>query len=178
MRRLKAGEVKPNPGHYAIAEMEQRVKNFTLMTQNVDGLHQRAGSQCVIELHGNITRTRCVNGCGIFTQWNDVTNGIPICPNCGANLRPDVVWFGESLPSNEMAVAVQAASTCQAFFSIGTSGLVQPAASLPVVAKQAGAALVEINTEETPLTPSVDYFFQGKAGEVIPYLVNQVWGAT
>jgi len=178
MRRLKTGEVQPNPGHLALAEMEHRVPNFTLITQNVDGLHQRAGSRCVIELHGNITRTRCLKGCGIFTQWDDVVNGVPICPNCGAKLRPDVVWFGEAIPSDEMAAAVQAASTCTAFFSIGTSGLVQPAASLPLLAKQVGATLVEINTEETPLTPSVNYYFRGKSGEILPELVKQVWGTT
>ncbi len=176
MRRLKAGEVQPNPGHLALAEIERKVPAFSLITQNVDGLHQKAGSGCVIELHGNVTRTRCSKGCGVFTDWEPVSVGVPVCPNCGANLRPDVVWFGEMLPSDELATAVQAARTCAIMFSVGTSGIVQPAAALPLVAKQAGAVLVEVNTEETPLTPSVDYFFQGRSGEILPELVNAVWG--
>jgi NAD-dependent deacetylase len=175
MRRLKAGEVRPNAGHLALAEINRRVPRFTLITQNVDGLHQRAGSPDVIELHGNITRVRCTHGCGVFTEWSDVQEGVPLCPNCGAKLRPDVVWFGEMLPQAELQAAVEAARSCQVFFSIGTSSLVQPAASLSLMAKQAGAALVEINPESTPLTPYVDYFLQGKSGEILPELVKQVW---
>jgi NAD-dependent deacetylase len=178
MRRLKTGEVQPNPGHLALAEFERKVPTFSLVTQNVDGLHQRAGSRCVIELHGNITRTRCSKGCGVFTQWEDVPKAVPTCPKCGAKLRPDVVWFGEMLPSDELATAIQAARTSNAFFSIGTSGVVQPAATLPLLAKQAGGVLVEINTEETPLTVSVDYYIQGKSGEILPELVKQVWGTS
>jgi NAD-dependent deacetylase len=177
MRRLKAGDVQPNPGHLALAEMERRIPSFSLITQNVDGLHQRAGSWCVIELHGNITRIRCSKGCGTYVEWEETSGGVPVCPKCGASLRPDVVWFGEMLPSDELATAVQAARTCSTFFSIGTSGIVQPAATLPLVAKQAGAVLVEVNVEETPLTPSVDYFFQGKSGEILPELVKTVWGS-
>jgi NAD-dependent deacetylase len=175
MRRLKTGEVQPNSGHAALAEMERRVPHFTLITQNVDGLHQRAGSSGVIELHGNITRVRCTRTCGVFTEWEDVPGGVPACPKCGANLRPDVVWFGEMLPQAELNAAVEAARTCQAFFSMGTSGLVQPAASLALMAKQKGAIVVEINAEATPLTASADYFLQGKSGEILPELVTQVW---
>jgi len=176
MRRLKAGEVKPNPGHLALAEMSRRVPGFTLITQNVDGLHQRAGSQDVIELHGNITRVRCTSGCGVFAEWKDVLGQVPLCPTCGSKLRPDVVWFGEMLPHAELQAAVQAAESCQVFFSIGTSALVQPAASLGLMAKRAGAVLVEINPEDTPLTSQVDYFLQGKSGQILPELVRQVWG--
>ena len=175
-RRLKAGEVQPNAGHLALAEMERHVPHFTLVTQNVDGLHQSAGSENVVELHGNITRVKCSHGCGVFSEWEEIQGKAPTCPACGAKLRPDVVWFGEMLPGDELATAVQATRTCAVFFSIGTSGLVQPAAALPLLAKQTGAVLVEINTELTPLTPSVDYFFQGKAGEILPELVRAVWG--
>ncbi len=176
MRRLKAGQVKPNPGHIALMEMGQHVPHFTLITQNVDGLHQQAGSAGVIELHGNITRVKCSNDCGVFTQWEDHPGHIPVCPKCGANLRPDVVWFGEMLPAVELEAAMEAARTCQVFFSIGTSGLVQPAASLAKVAAQSGAIVVEVNPEETPLTASVDHFLQGKSGEILPELVKVVWG--
>ena len=175
MRRLKAGEVNPNPGHLALAEMGRKVPRFTLVTQNVDGLHQRAGSREVIELHGNITRVRCKNGCRVFTEWTDVPGEVPLCPNCGAKLRPDVVWFGEMLPQAELQAAVEAAKSCQVFYSIGTSAVVQPAASLAWVAKQAGAVLVEINPENTPLTPLADFFLRGKSGEILPELVRQVW---
>jgi NAD-dependent deacetylase len=175
MRRLKTGEVQPNPGHVALAEMGRRLNHFTLITQNVDGLHQRAGSTGVIELHGNITRVRCTRACGVFTEWEDVPGSIPACPKCGAKLRPDVVWFGEMLPHAELNAAMQAARTCQAFFSIGTSGLVQPAASLAFMAKQKGAIVVEINAEVTPLTDSADYFLQGKSGEILPELVRRIW---
>lgn len=175
MRRLKAREVNPNAGHLALAEMGRKVPHFSLITQNVDGLHQRAGSKGVIELHGNITRVRCTEGCGVFTEWEDLESEVPICPRCGARLRPDVVWFGEMLPPAELQAAVEAARTCQVFFSIGTSALVQPAASLPWVARQAGAILVEINPDVTPLTSHVDHFLQGKSGEILPELVLQVW---
>jgi len=176
MRRLKAGEVKPNPGHCALAEMGRRVAHFTLITQNVDGLHQRAGSEGVIELHGNITRVKCSRGCGVFTEWDDAPGSVSTCPKCGANLRPDVVWFGEMLPPRELETAMAAARACQVFFSIGTSALVQPAASLAYTAKQHGAAVVEVNAEVTPLTASADYFLQGKSGEILPELVKWVWG--
>ncbi len=176
VRRLKGGEVQPNPGHLALAEMGRRVPHFSLITQNVDGLHQRAGSEGVIELHGNITRVKCSHGCGVFTEWDNASGSVPTCPKCGANLRPDVVWFGEMLPQDVLEAALEAARNCQVFFSIGTSGLVQPAASLAFLAKQRGAAVVEVNAEATPLTPSADYFLLGKSGEILPELVQQVWG--
>jgi NAD-dependent deacetylase len=175
MRRLKAGDVIPNVGHIALAQMALRIPHFTLMTQNVDGLHQKAGSESVIELHGNITRSKCSHGCGLFSEWEDVPGKVPVCPRCGAILRPDVVWFGERLPRNELEAALEAARTCQVFFSIGTSGLVQPVASLARLAKQHGSVVVEINTEETPLTTSADFFFQGRSGEILPEFIRQVW---
>ncbi len=176
MRRLKAGEVKPNPGHFALVEMGQHVPHFTLVTQNVDGLHQRAGSTDLIELHGNITRVKCSRGCGVYLEWDNEPGVVPTCPDCGAYLRPDVVWFGEILPREAFKAALEAARSCQVFFSIGTSGLVEPAASLARLAGQRGAIVVEVNIEETPLTTSADYFLQGKSGEILPLLVKASWG--
>lgn len=175
VRRLKACEVEPNPGHLALAEMEKRVEQFALITQNVDGLHTRAGNRNVLELHGNITRVKCSRNCGIITEWEEISGRPPACPKCGAKLRPDVVWFGEMLPQEILKSAMQAARMCDVFLSIGTSALVQPAASLPIMAKQNGAMIVEINLEVTPLTPLVDHFLRGKAGEVLPELVRTVW---
>jgi NAD-dependent deacetylase len=175
MRRLKAREVKPNPGHFALAEMGKHIPHFTLITQNVDGLHQKAGSMDVIELHGNITRIKCSHGCGVYSEWEDIPGCVPVCPTCGTKLRPDVVWFGEALPWSGLETAREAAQTCQVFFSIGTSSLVQPAASLARLAKHHGAIVVEVNTEETPLTTSVDIFLRGKSGEILPELVRQTW---
>ncbi len=166
----------PNAGHYALAEMEKRVPKFTLITQNVDGLHRMAGSQNVLELHGNIQRVRC-SKCGTFAEtWDDDSESVPRCAACGGMLRPDVVWFGEPLPRSELEAAVEAARGCQVFLSIGTSGIVQPAAALPFAAKNKGAVVVEINLEATPLTRKADFFLQGKSGEVLPELVKAVWG--
>jgi len=178
-RREIVAQAKPNPGHYALAEMEQRLPGFTLVTQNVDGLHQRAGSGQrfpVIELHGNIQRTRCFEQHHSIQTWEDTGEIPPRCPRCGGLLRPDVVWFGESLPPQALEAAVSATRISQVFFSIGTSGLVQPAASLALAARERGAVVVEINAEPTPLTPQVDFFFAGKAGEILPALRRAVWG--
>jgi NAD-dependent deacetylase len=170
--------VRPNAGHYALVEMEKKIDGFTLITQNVDGLHRMAGSKNILELHGNILRVRC-SECGGFTEsWGDDTESVPLCGKCNGKLRPDVVWFGESLPREELEMAVNASRTCRVFFSIGTSGIVQPAAALAHAARNNGAVLVEINPETTPLTPKVDFAFHGKSGEILPALVNEVWQKT
>ena len=175
-RREAVKGVRPNPGHYALAEIERRVSHFTLITQNVDGLHRMAGSQNVLELHGNIQRVRCAE-CYTFTEtWGDDTESVPQCEKCGGLLRPDVVWFGESLPRDQLEAAVEAARSCAVFFSIGTSGVVQPAAALAFAAHNRGAVVVEINAEPTPLTAKADYAFHGKSGEILPQLVESVWG--
>lgn len=174
-RREAVKAVRPNPGHYALAEIEKRIPSFTLITQNVDGLHRMAGSQNVLELHGNIQRVRC-SECYTFTEtWGDDTESVPQCSVCGGLLRPDVVWFGEALPRDQLEAAVEAARSCDIFFSIGTSGVVQPAASLAHAARNRGATVVEINAEPTPLTPKVDYVFHGKSGEILPELVKAIW---
>ena len=174
-RREAIKGVRPNPGHYALVEMEKLVPEFTLITQNVDGLHRFAGSQNVLELHGNIQKVRC-SQCGLFTEtWVDDPDSVPTCSSCGGLLRPDVVWFGEPLPRGELETAVKASRACQVFFSIGTSGVVQPAASLAHAARNNGSVVVEINAEPTPLTPKVDFAFHGKSGELLPDLVKAVW---
>src|SRR5258706_2567602 len=175
-RREAVKGVRPNAGHYALAEIEKYISEFTIITQNVDGLHRMAGNQNVLELHGNIQRVRC-SECYTFTEtWGDDTESVPQCEVCGGLLRPDVVWFGEALPRDRLEAAVEAARTCESFFSIGTSGVVQPAASLAYAARNRGAVVVEINAEATPLTSKADYFLQGKSGEILPELVKAVWG--
>lgn len=175
-RREAIKGVRPNPGHYALVEMEKRSPEFTLITQNVDGLHRFAGSKNVYELHGNIQRVRC-SQCGTFTEtWGDDSESVPVCEKCGGLLRPDVVWFGEALPREELEAAVRASRACQVFFSIGTSGVVQPAASLAHAARNNGSVVVEINAEPTPLTPKTDFAFHDKSGEILPDLVKAVWG--
>jgi NAD-dependent deacetylase len=177
-RREAVKGVRPNPGHYALAEIERQVPEFTLITQNVDGLHRMAGSTNLLELHGNIQRVRCAE-CHTFTEiWDDDTESVPRCRECGGLLRPDVVWFGESLPRDQLEAAVEAARSCEVFFSIGTSGVVQPAASLAFAARNRGAVIVEINAESTPLTHKADHVLHGRSGEILPRLAEAVWSAS
>ena len=174
-RREAVKGVRPNPGHYALVEMEKYAPEFTLITQNVDGLHRMAGNQNVLELHGNIQRVRCADCYMVPETWEDETDSVPRCKKCGGLLRPDVVWFGESLPRDQLEAAVRAARSCEVFFSIGTSGVVQPAASLAFAAHHRGAVVVEINAEPTPLTSKADFALHGKSGEILPHLVEAVW---
>ncbi len=169
-RRQLVAEAKPNPAHCALANMESLFPEFHLITQNVDGLHQSAGSRQVIELHGNITRTRCHNERTIISEWQDQGDVPPRCPNCGGLLRPDVVWFEEPLPAPEVEAAFRASVGCDVFLSIGTSGRVYPAAMLPLEALRGGATVVEINPQPTPHTARVHFALTGPAGEVLPEL--------
>jgi len=173
-RRGLVANAGPNPGHLALVQLEQRVPQFTLITQNVDSLHHRAGSQTVIELHGNITRTICSTERVVIDTWPETDDLPPRCPRCNSYLRPDVVWFGESLPQQALATAFAAAEQCDLFLSIGTSALVQPAASLPVMALERGAVVVEINPDSTPLTPHVTYALPGQAGQILPALADSL----
>ena len=175
-RRELVRKAAPNPGHEALAEMERLVSEFVLITQNVDGLHRQAGSQKVIELHGNIQRSKCSHEDEVVEPREDDTGVPPSCPCCGAFLRPDVVWFGEMLLADALEEAFHAAQSCDLFLSAGTSGLVQPAASLPFEALRHGAVIVEINPNDTPLTRHASYALRGGAGEVLPALVNSACG--
>jgi NAD-dependent deacetylase len=175
-RRGLVSEAEPNPGHFALAEMETLVPELTLITQNVDGFHLQAGSHRVLELHGSIMRNKCFAEDVVVESWVDDGQVPPRCPNCGSPLRPDVVWFGESLPQGVLDRAIRASTRAEVFLSIGTSSLVQPAASLPMYARQGGALLVEINPDETPLSREVDIRIPFPSGEALPALVRQVWG--
>ena len=174
-RRELVEKAAPNPGHEALAELERHVPSFALITQNVDGLHRQAGSRNVIELHGNIRRSKCSRESVVVEPREDDTGVPPSCPRCGAFLRPDVVWFGEALPASAFVEAFAAARSCDFFFSVGTFGLVQPAASLPFEALRYGAVVVEVNPNETPLTRHATYVLQGLAGEVLPVLVKTAY---
>jgi len=173
-RRQLVADVKPNPAHLALVELAERFPEFQLITQNVDGLHQRVGSRNVIELHGNITRTKCFEENTIVTEWPDRGDIPPKCPRCGGLLRPDVVWFEEALPEVEMDLATRASISCDVFLSIGTSSLVYPAAGLPIAAMRRGATLVEINPQPTPLTAQAQFVLSGPAGVVLPELVKHL----
>jgi NAD-dependent deacetylase len=177
-RRRLVSEAEPNPAHRALAELEGMVPEFTLVTQNVDGLHQRAGSWSVIELHGNILRSKC-SWEGVIVEPEDHDESVPpVCPGCGASLRPDVVWFGELLPAAAMEAASEAARGCDVFLSVGTSSLVYPAAALPYEALENGATVVEVNPSETPLTGQADHALRGRAGEVLPDLLRLAFSSS
>ena len=173
-RRTLMGEVKPNPGHYALSELEKIAENFTLITQNVDGLHHMAGTEQILELHGNIYRNKCVGCDSQFSEEDIDPDNIPVCPKCGGKIRPDVVWFGEMLDPDVIQEAYHRSEQADIFLSVGTSAVIHPAASLPVVAKQYQATLVEINPEPTPLTDLADFSFTAKSGEFLPELVSRL----
>ncbi len=176
-RRAVAEEKAPNPGHRALVTLAGLVPAFTLITQNVDNLHQRAGSRDVVELHGNLTRSYCVD-CRRPAEEADVAlldEGKPArCPGCGGLLRPDVVWFGELLPVRAVEQAEAAAQEADVFLSIGTSAVVYPAARLPVTAGEHGAYVAEVNIERSAIAPYLDEVVLGPAGRVLPRLVAAV----
>ena len=170
-RRGILANVKPNAGHSAIAELERLTQRFMLITQNVDGLHQQAGSERVLEIHGSIWRLQCTQ-CG--KAWLDRTvplNLLPRC-ECGGLARPGVVWFGENLNPEVWRAAERATHASDVFLVVGTSALVYPAAGLVPLARSAGAKIIEVNLEPTPLSGLVDYAVTGPAGEILPRLVG------
>jgi NAD-dependent deacetylase len=175
-RRELVARAAPNPAHLALAELERRVPQLMLITQNVDGLHQQAGSRNVVELHGNIARTKCFQEDALVENWQATGEVPPRCPRCGGPLRPDVVWFGERLPEAALLAAQEAALHCDLFFSIGTSGVVEPAASLPFMALKHGAAVVIVNPETRPSPGPTLYGLSGPAGIVLPALLRTAWG--
>lgn len=173
-RRQLIAEAKPHTGHYALVAMEQHVPGFALITQNVDGMHQRAGNANVIELHGSIARTVRFEDKAVVEEW-DESQIPPRCPHTGQLLRPDVVWFGEALPHDAFEAATSLSVTCDLFLSVGTSALVQPAASLPELARKLGTTVAIINPDVTYLAEEGYYRLPGKAGEVLPALVKRAW---
>ena len=174
-RRRIIETIRPNAGHYALAQMEKHHESFVVITQNVDNLHIRAGSTKVYELHGNITRNYCID-CGKTVNDENILDSkkVPRC-SCGGMVRPDVVWFGELLPEKAWNAGVNAAENADIFFAIGTSAVVYPAASIPQIAKRAGAYVVEINLERTDLSPFADEVLLGKSGEILPRLVEETY---
>ena len=183
-RRTIVRRARPNEAHLAIAVMAKAVSRFSLVTQNVDDLHERAGSVSVIHLHGELERPYCET-CGSpyeFPKENpvEVFEGRriepPRCLACAGRIRPGVVWFGEALPARAWDAAVSAATHCDAFLTVGTSSIVQPAASLTEIAKLAGAVTIQVNPSPTELDGHVTHTLCGRAGTVLPLLVADVWG--
>ena len=171
--------VQPNPAHYALAELEHMVPRVVVITQNIDGLHRLAGSSEVVALHGNLHQFKCAADCqGNPTlidvpNWQDLASPPP-CPHCGALVRPDVVWFGEVLPGAALERAVEAAQLADVMLVIGTSGLVNPAAQLPGLAKDSGAVLIDINPAQDEIAAHADLFIQAAAGIALPHIVQAI----
>ncbi len=181
-RRSLVRAAQPNPGHLALAELERLLPFVVIITQNVDDLHQRAGSSDIISLHGAIMRSRCFDNCRGNPTLIDLSAlpraeahaSPPHCPYCGAWVRPDVVWFGESLPEAALRRAMSLAEQADVMLVVGTSGVVQPAASLPFVAKEHGAAVIEVNPSPGGITPIADLWLDGPSGEVLPAVAAAV----
>lgn len=182
-RRRSASTASPNTAHRALAHYEQRLRRYgpssadhgplILLTQNIDGLHQKAGSRHVVELHGTLWGARC-SECGIRTTPVPLEVPIlPSCEECDGLLRPDVVWFGEPLDPERIDRALEATDACDVFLVVGTSAIVQPAAGLPYQAARRGVPVIEVNLEETPVTRYAAYSLFGKAGEILPELLSE-----
>jgi NAD-dependent deacetylase len=168
-RQNLISKCQPNPAHFTLAKWEEEGLLKMLITQNVDGLHRNAGSNKVLEVHGNIWRIKCTK-CPHKSNLDAPATNIPFCPKCGANLRPDVVWFGEGLSPQVMNQVFNELKSADAIIVIGTSAIVQPSASFPFIVKRRGGHIIEINVETTPLTSTADISLQGKAGVLLPKL--------
>jgi NAD-dependent deacetylase len=175
-RRQICSGIDPNPAHHAITRLDDALSDFLLITQNVDGLHRRAGTKRIVELHGNLFRVRCTTCGEVSENLETPLSEIPPKCRCGGLLRPDVVWFGEALPEAALSESFERSRSCGLMLVVGTSGVVQPAASMPLLAKQAGAHLIEINPDPTPITPFADIHLSGKAGETLPGVVDLILG--
>jgi NAD-dependent deacetylase len=177
-RRQVVEDAEPNAGHRALADLEAHVPTVSVVTQNVDDLHNQAGSSTVIELHGNITHNYCMDcerDAAPDVVDAAIQQGEPArCPKCSGLIRPDVVWFGERLPPDAVEQADAATHQADVFLSVGTSAVVYPAARYPVVARERGAYVAEINPDTTGVTDDVDESIQGPAGEILPALVDAV----
>lgn len=176
-RRLQVRAAQPNAGHLAIVELAKRVPSLSVVTQNVDDLHERAGSQNVIHLHGSLFAPRCFECSAAYEgelceSAPDGPVEPPRCELCGGMVRPGVVWFGEALPENAFGQAYQIIRASDLFLSVGTSGLVQPAASFPELARLAGATVVHINSDAAAPSGENEWLLQGMAGKVLPALAN------
>lgn len=175
-RRVAALQAQPNAAHRILAEIERRVPAFDLITQNIDGLHQRAGSQNVIEVHGSLARVKCLGHQHMLDHWPEAGEEVPPrCPTCRSKLRPDVVWFGELLPEGAWSRAMRAVKACDVFLSVGTSGIVEPVASLVQKAEEQGATII-INNLEVPISATPQhYYLNGEAGTILPLLLQATW---
>ena len=178
-RRDLAQKVAPNKGHFALADLQTMKNNVYIITQNVDDLHEQAGSKNVIHLHGNIASHKCVDNCqgnptmiDINTLESIPDDVPPACPHCGAYVRPNVVWFGEALPNNELTRASQYSQVCDLMIVVGTSGMVSPASQLPSVAKQSGAKIIEVNPDDSMITPLADIKLKGASGVMLPQVIE------
>ena len=171
-RREIIKKTEPNKAHHILADMEKLFKNFTLITQNIDGFHQKAGNKNIIELHGNIWRNKC-SSCGKKYGYIE-SNNVPICKECGGLIRPDVVWFGESLDSFSLEKAYSISKNAEVFIAVGTSAVVYPAAYLPEIAKESGAYLIEVNLERTPITEYADFYLQKTATKGMSLIIKEV----
>lgn len=172
MRRQNLLPLEPNKAHKAIADIEKTGYEVTLITQNVDGLHQKAGNVNCLELHGNIWNVRCIDEGKIFENMEVPLSIIPPACACGSIVRPHIVWFGESLDADIISKAASAAENSDLMFIVGTSAVVQPAASFPLLARQSRAYVVEINPELTPISGIVDISLHAKAGDAMPYIAE------
>ncbi len=171
-RRGIIGKAEPNPGHLAIKELEDMFENFLLITQNVDGLHGRTGIKNIVEIHGNLWRTRCTREGKTCMLMDVPLRSIPPKCDCGAILRPDVVWFGESIPSHALELSFSVLEQCDTLIVVGTSGVVYPVASFPQTVKDNGGYVVEVNVEPTPISAIADASLYGNSGDILPMLVK------
>jgi NAD-dependent deacetylase len=181
-RRDAVLAAEPNAGHRALSGFPRLFPEFVLVTQNVDDLHHRAGNEGIIQLHGSIMRARCAERSHFANGWpvcetataDAEQDGVPRCGECGSRMRPDVVWFGEPLPTQALSAATESVAACEVFFSIGTSSQVYPAAGLASLALQRGAVVVEVNPAPTPLSAQATFVLNGPAGEILPALVGSL----
>lgn len=178
-RREMVSKAKPNPGHIALAKLQEYKARVHVITQNVDDLHEQAGSKDIIHLHGNIAQDKCFKNCqgdptliDISTLDYDKDVGPPRCPHCGEFVRPNVVWFGEMLPPDEIRRAAEISKTCDVMLVVGTSGMVSPASRLPEIAKEAKAEVIEVNPDETPISALADWTLRGASGVMLPKVIE------
>jgi NAD-dependent deacetylase len=175
MRRAALAKVSPNPGHHALVALERRLSDaFALVTQNVDGLHQQAGSRNVLEIHGALRRVRCTGCRAIKDRGTEVLADLPLCDACGNMLRPDVVWFEEALPEDIWRRAEDAVASCHCFLVVGTSAVVYPAAGLIDLARMEGAAVIEVNVTPSQASGRVDVLLLGPSGTVLPQVIERL----